>query len=333
MTLGWALAGCAAFPLSEVPVEAADPEVRDRLIGVLEQFESEAVLPVQLSEVVVEPRADRGGYNRSRRRISLSDELTAGELEWAARHELCHALDLQNDLSRPGDVPIAAFAEDMRQRFPLTELYREGPGWLVRTEAFAWLCQQSPVGFGSVGEPCPDDPPGFGAVGSWVAHRAWGGRGREGTMPEAAVAGPEGSSPVKTVTATALSATPSIFALHLDLEDDGHELRWVDRRTGEEVPEPDRQGYISPPDERPPGWPPDPAWQGRDFGLADGPAAVVFEPDLLQLGPAGRRVATFDGETWGTRCAHRGEDPLYASDGLYTLWLEGDRVVWADLPL
>ncbi len=103
------LAGCATCPpLGEVPIRNADGQtglIRDELAA----FGEETVLDVCIDHVRVGAYRYGGRYNRATHGVRIARD-TDEHVVWALRHEVCHGVDVQNDLL-DGDENRETFAE------------------------------------------------------------------------------------------------------------------------------------------------------------------------------------------------------------------------------
>jgi hypothetical protein len=156
------LAGCrpATEKLSQVEPTGGSPAQHQAAVAGLVEVESWLADPseILLSGVAFVPSDDAldgalGGYDSTRQRIGLSDELTASQVRTVLRHELCHAWDHQAGWVSDGwpslaevrnDLPIGAFDDDL-----------DAPRWRwERREALATLCESEPLAIRALLTPC-----------------------------------------------------------------------------------------------------------------------------------------------------------------------------------
>lgn len=90
-----------------------------------------------------------GRYSPGSRRIKVEKDRALGEVRSTVRHELCHALQFQQDLDLTGPEFFLALPIDVPDD--------ERPG-----ETWAYTCQQGPEPAFLMGDTCPGDP--FGTV-------------------------------------------------------------------------------------------------------------------------------------------------------------------------
>ncbi len=96
------LIGCATCPpLGDVPIDGGTADQRATVGQELSSLEGALALYTCVDHVRIGGffRPDRGGsYDRLTRRVALLDELETEDLPKVLRHEVCHAVDLQNGL-------------------------------------------------------------------------------------------------------------------------------------------------------------------------------------------------------------------------------------------
>ncbi len=147
-----AVAGCRECePLAETPIFGATVEQAWGIHAVLERMHDEVVPAVCLTHVrAVErfPREVGGRYNSATRGIRLLREVPPEYLQEVLGHEICHAVDIQNDLVK-GREDLFFYAEP-------------DPIWAERrlaNEAFAVTCALGRDALAAVGPAeCPDVP-------------------------------------------------------------------------------------------------------------------------------------------------------------------------------
>ncbi|MEQ1568157.1 MAG: hypothetical protein ABMA64_21130, partial [Myxococcota bacterium] len=125
---GWVGCGEPCPPLSRVPVSGGAAAAEGAISDVLAQLERELALPVCVDHVRIgwiSGSHHRGMYNPVTRGVRVAADEPLDGLEMVVRHEVCHAVDYQNDVVR--DHPGV---------FDAADASRSDAG-----ESFAWACQ------------------------------------------------------------------------------------------------------------------------------------------------------------------------------------------------
>ena len=146
------LAGCRECePLADTPIFGASVERAWGVHAVLERMDDEVVPPVCLTHVRSVERfaKDAGGrYNSATRGIRLLHEVPPDYLQRVLGHEICHAVDLQNDLVKGREELF--FYEEPSELWPERRL---------PNEAFADTCALGRDALAAIGTAeCPDVP-------------------------------------------------------------------------------------------------------------------------------------------------------------------------------
>jgi hypothetical protein len=176
------LAGCAQrYALDEVSIEGGTDEQRSAILAELERFERwigagrVELAGIEVSEGPGGQLKDHAGrYDRLTARIQLSGDLHPSVFPLTLRHELCHALDAQENLLVR---PVPAF-DDVASRIlhdedhPLNGNLGSGRR-RHRAEVFAYVCQQAPLGTALLARPCPGESDEYAEVATWINDKAW----------------------------------------------------------------------------------------------------------------------------------------------------------------
>jgi hypothetical protein len=137
----WHQGALALLPACHADLRVVNAEVsqEQRIREVVDTFRAELLPGVELEvdTIVLSGRFTPevgGAALRQGRRVLLSDTIEPHALEHVLRHELCHAIDLQNgrpaaDRSWPELPPVPASADALQQ-----------------SEMFAYLCEMGPAG-------------------------------------------------------------------------------------------------------------------------------------------------------------------------------------------
>jgi hypothetical protein len=181
LLVGWTLlgmwTGCKPLaPLSEVPLLGGSQEQRALVSEQLAAFEGwSGPERVQLRSIrfVEQEGSHLGRYHLRQKRIELAPHLTGDTLAVTLRHELCHALERQEDLV--STLPqFQNLAEDLELEG--IDLIRDGKldsGVLEQSEVMALLCEEGPASTLLAQLSCPTDSPGLEVVGRWFAEQVW----------------------------------------------------------------------------------------------------------------------------------------------------------------
>ena len=190
-----AATACRYYPLDEAPIYGASPEVEAAIRSELIAFD-DSVGPgrTRISGVWIDdlPDGRSGQVRRGSRKVQLDE--TLGMRRDTLTHELCHALDADENLWR--DPLMEELAEGL-----FDDDYAHAPTDRVATrsararqrEAFASFCETGAVAAHAMASPCPDDPDELADIASWYASsvfRAWS---SSPLTPREPVASPTGS--------------------------------------------------------------------------------------------------------------------------------------------
>ncbi len=178
------LMGCGPrYALDEVPIEGGTAEQQAVVAAELLRFEQwsgagrVSLVGVELTDGTASWEAEQEGrYNRITTKIQVSGDLQPESMALTLRHELCHALDVQENLLK-GDVAAFDAVVDRVEReadHPLHE-HRVGSRSRRRAEVFAYLCQLGPLATAMLSRPCSDIGDDYEAVADEVHTDAWQG--------------------------------------------------------------------------------------------------------------------------------------------------------------
>ena len=177
------LVGCAQRQaLDKVPIEGGTAQQRAAVIAELDRFEEWTgsgrieLTGIELREGFRAKKGHTGFYNRVTAKILLSGELSAEDIPMTLRHELCHALDGQEDLLAQKQPVFDTLAEEIRSdsKHPLHEALGSGAR-THRAEVFAYVCQQAPLGTAMLSRPCAQGSNEYRDVAMWIEANAWRG--------------------------------------------------------------------------------------------------------------------------------------------------------------
>jgi hypothetical protein len=228
-------------------------------------------------------------------RIEIDPDVRGPLLERVVRHELCHALDFDEDLvTRPHPVWDAL----VLRLFHLGRVDAaglEGPR-NRRSEAFAQFCDLGPLLAQALADGCPGDPADVDYAAAWILHTVW----REWDVPRFPGPGPA----VASWTAPSAALFDDEFGV-LGLEDPNLiRVAWgearVDLSRAEGAPVDGPYPVVAPQEELPRGLVglcPLSGFSYAGAGWSDGPAAVLFGIDVY-AGLATPRVLANDGGRW-----------------------------------
>jgi hypothetical protein len=321
VTALWLLSmmGCRYQTLDEVDIHGATAAQEAALRAELLAFD-EAVGPgrVRISGVWVEdlPEGRAGLFRRGTRRLSL-DERTGLRRDTLV-HELCHALDADEDLWR--DPLVAELAEGL-----FDEDYPWAPTDPVATrskrarqrEAFAAFCETSAVAAHALARPCDDDPDDAARVGRFYRDEVFVGLHTTGFHPLREVVTDGGIAMVWP------TENPDVVVVLR-----GTEVEYVELTTGALVAEESpllQLDTLLPP----------PGLVGsfdldRVAGSPEGPFAARMSFWLHHLGHSAPRWVGLGAEGWSTEsgaCDLVGEQAFAAGGGV---WLQHDAG-WTEL--
>jgi hypothetical protein len=149
------LSGCSfgdCLPLEHVPIRNATAAERAVVADELTRLADSVVAEVCVAAVTIggfAKTAHQGGvYSAVTRRVSLGETADPEDLRLPLRHEVCHAVDLQNDIVRDTGK------EFFRLLDPATGEDLEPPGH----EPFALLCAYGASALDAADGSCIDDP-------------------------------------------------------------------------------------------------------------------------------------------------------------------------------
>lgn len=172
------LGGCVSHPLDEVPIHGGTPEQQRVVRDAIAEFEG-WIGPgrVELGRVTF-GGIDRGAgrYWPDARRIRLVEELQGPALRRVVRHELCHAVDHQDDLLNAADPVFDRLVEQVRNDdgHPLHDVVGRSRR-VDRSELFAQLCENGPAWTHVVANPCPGDPAELAPAAQFIEDEVWAG--------------------------------------------------------------------------------------------------------------------------------------------------------------
>jgi hypothetical protein len=307
--------------LADVPIIGGTEEVQAAIRAELAAFdEATGFGRARVSKVRVKDMGDRTGrHNRVTHTITLHEDRRIDFLITTLRHELCHALDQQEELSRENVELLdaraeALFASDVMR----DDLCKDRS--CQRREAIALYCEFGPSVAHTFREPCPSDPEDGQALLQQMAEEVW--TNVEPVLPPSRPQpewasfelGGDGESP-------RTAGTVSQDAVRLSWSMAGG---FFDIRTGEGVEE---QELLEGTDEQPP-WTPTELWLTGGYGWVTGPWLGTVTVLLHDQGYAERKV-WYDGDQWwlvADGC--RDPEPFLADYQVFTLRQDGPRLGW-----
>lgn len=323
-------------PLPDTPVVGGSERQRELARLELADFDrAVGAGRLEIPEVRFEPRDAAGSTRLHTHAVRLDVDLDDDDVRWVLRHELCHALDFEEDLTTPRIPLLDRFADDLFAEGGFVEPERvENDPRLRRSEALAAACSLGHLVAQAASTPCDDDPPVFADLADWLNERVW-----TGDLP-----------PVATWSAVPTATFPtSIVPDHIDVDptaDGGLLLRvrrtadgstkllpptLVDLDTG--APSPSGAYELADAtEEEPPGL--ESKMDVDATGWTDGPAAAWGRSDLWHLGWSAPHLYVYDSPEAGWRAASPGcalpAQALFPADGrVWAAWAEGESVVWA----
>jgi hypothetical protein len=171
------VAGCTLYELDEVPIDGGTPEQRDAVRRELARFETWTgpgrvrLREIRFVDQVSNAEDLNGRYMWPIPRIELDTGLSVFGTAQMTRHELCHALDRQEDLARSTSL-LDGVVDRLEPGWPdgLYQTKRE-----ELSEAMAELCDEGPATTTLLDPECPGDPPGLGPLADWFAGTVWTG--------------------------------------------------------------------------------------------------------------------------------------------------------------
>jgi len=342
------VAGCGErYTLSDVPIEGGTPSQRQTVSEELERFQTWAGEDrIGLSEIVFIEIDDAGFFRGRSGRVGLSNSLTKFRLALTLRHELCHAVDFQEGLV---DRDEAGFDELVTwvlatEGHPLRKWVVKGPKRKRRAEAFAYLCQQAPLGTAMLADPCPNDADNYARAARWVHSQVW--TADPDLVPATVVAGAEGRweaglTPRSLVAYGSIGQSRAAF-LALDKDND-NVVANVDLKSGAEVAAVDDFDLVA-------GMEPPPAATPYRTGTSDwfptsvdgaptatfGERSRVIVPALkaldIQEEALNPRVLAYEEDTWSIvadACPAALPTVFRAGGEFYVAWAEGTDVAWS----
>jgi hypothetical protein len=243
--------------------------------------------------------------------ILLAPDLEGLELRRAVRHELCHALDHDEELSeRDADLWGGLGDEDARR------------------EVFAEACELGPLGAAALSAPCADDPADADGWADAVLERVWWEAPPVVDAPESGLTSWRAGQRVR-----ALFLAPGEDPTELEITWHGGEPGTtrvtVGLSTGAELPTTLGNG---PEGAAPPALP-----SGEDVrdsaGWPDGPAAAQLAIALGYMGEVERRIRWVPDVGWAPdgHCLGSLEQLFTADQTIWSGWAAGTDVVWAPL--
>ena len=184
--------GCSApVDLGHVPIQGGTEAQRERIAEELVAFELWAGAGrVRLSSIEVEEDLAsmpdyRGAYDSLWQAVRVRADIPDAELRDVVRHELCHAIDFQERLladPHPAfDALVAAAKADPDH--PLGGATDDDDDRSWRTEAFAYACQDGPIGAAALEHACPGDDPVYAEIGAFLSERVWTDATRTARVP------------------------------------------------------------------------------------------------------------------------------------------------------
>jgi hypothetical protein len=172
------LGGCVSHPLDEVPIHGATAEQERVVREAIAEFEGWiGAGRVELGRVTF-GGIDRGAgrYWPDARRIRIEEGLQGSALRRVVHHELCHAVDHQDDLLDAADPVFDRLVDQVRgdDRHPLHDVVGRSRR-VDRSELFAQLCENGPAWNHVVANSCPGDPAELAPAASWIVDEVWTG--------------------------------------------------------------------------------------------------------------------------------------------------------------
>lgn len=301
-------AGCRFVPLAEVPVDGGTDEQRAIVQEVLDEIDRTLGLDVELRKIrfanVDEHRY--GAYNSVTKTVRLGFEIEEEVLRFTLRHEICHAVDFQNDLSMTDEAldPVATWyrARDwMHQE-------RTRP---ARKEAFALGCGEGAAMLEAVAGACDDDPEWVTDLAAQLGEDVWS---RHEPVEVA----------WRSTVPYGLDNAIGLVDHEVVLLDDQGELHVFDPMTGEEHSSRIALDLVLGESQDWPGFEGTDGWMG---GWQDGPAVATVTPPMVDTSRV--LVRGRDGRWGGFGCAD-GVD-AFLTEG--RAWLARERVGEDGLPV
>lgn len=328
-----ALLGCApSVPLADVPIRRGTAEQREAVEQALADFELQTGGGRVEIRKIVFARGDYGGqYNSASRVIHVHEEIPVDLVPKVVRHELCHALDFQEDLLARKGSPIDAWVDVLLdEEAGLVEERIHRPR-RRRSEAFALWCGEGPLHAALLSESCSDEPLEVTEVAAWLTEVVWTGYALP-TIEETPAPTPSWTALFEPVAVYAsATADPSVISLSLVAAAEGggseHQWAYLDLHSGAWLPP--IPGILGVSDYEP-----------LPMDLGD---LHVYNSVMAPSGEFGARVGIdfFLGEHPTRRALYWNGETLFdagcildvfgAEDRIWGVWTEGAVVHWSPL--
>ncbi|MEQ1506525.1 MAG: hypothetical protein ABMB14_30130 [Myxococcota bacterium] len=319
--------GCAPAPLAETPIFGGTEDVRDAVRAELQAFDDAAGAGrVHLSAISLEAVDVFGRYDPATRRITLPEEIE--RIGPSVRHELCHALEAEEQLVAEPSTLFDALADGLFD--PDSSDPRPSSGFHTaasrREEVMATFCELGPLRTWTMAVPCAPDPTEGTELAAWLSQEVWaaydpapglalGAEVHPGALPGGAFPW----QPVLTPT-----AEPGVVGLSYGF-DAARTTIAVDLYTGAPT-----GGAVTPLDSHralPPGLD---GFVADVAGWETGPAAALGFDDLHHLGLSSPRLWVWSPDGWrGGACRRPDQTVFTADDRVWTAWSDGIGVGWA----
>jgi hypothetical protein len=332
----WLVACTPHFDLPDAPIVGASPALRAQLRAELAAFDA-AIGPgrIVLREVRVVDQIGgdddiAGGYRNERVHLRIDDPMPTFTL----RHELCHAVHVQEDLLRDAhplfDLAAAGlFTGDDTYVAALGGHYRSARR--QRTEAMASFCELGPTALDALLTPCPGEAPLAADLAAWMFDHVYTAF-EPGPPPEPGpVVTLDGWLP-STFEQVSGSTVPGVVVVAtVDGRSSPWDLATGARRDALEA-EPIESAFSPPPLRG--------ILRVEEVGWLEGPAAARGPMFLHHLGNSASRlfVGTAPEPTCPDGCwapvegSCDGDEQLFTADGaVYRAWTEGLAVRWQAL--
>jgi hypothetical protein len=314
--------------LADVPIVGGTEEVRTAIREELVAFDEVTGFGrTRISKVRLKDMGDRTGrYNYGTHTIILHENRDTDDIIGTLRHELCHALDQQEELSREHAELLDARAEPLFA----SEVIRDDAckaRSCQRAEVFALYCEFGPSVAHTFREPCPGDPEDGQALLQWMAEDVW-------TNVEPVIlptrSQPEWASFELDVNGEQPPRATATVGQDAFLLQWGFAWGFLEVRTGDVVEE---QELLEGTDEQPPGMPTELGLTGG-YGWMTGPWLGSGSAELHDQGLVDRTV-WYDGELWwlvADGCMDP-QEPFIADYQVFTLHQDGHRLGWGPVAL
>lgn len=164
------LAAACSRPLSEAPVLGGSAEQRELARQTMSAFDRDVgVGRVELRSLRFADGAYAGGYSPGTREIRVAADLPVDLVPLVVRHELCHAVDYQEDLLEDRGTP---WDDQVRPLFDSGLIVVDASAYpdarTRRSETFATLCGQGAFVAGLAADRCADDPDDAEVLAEWL---------------------------------------------------------------------------------------------------------------------------------------------------------------------